>query len=72
MAGTPTATVSGGISLVTTAPIATTLFLPIVTPAFMTALLPMMALSSIVTPINFPLGGSVSYTHLTLPTICSV
>ena len=57
MAGTPTATVSGGISLVTTAPIATTLFLPMVTPAFMTALLPIIALSSIVTPINFSLGG---------------
>ena len=66
--------------MVTTAPIAITLFLPIVTPAFMTALPPIIALSSTVIPINFSLGGygsfvnvafgpmTVSYTHLTLPT----
>jgi len=56
-AGTPATTVLSGTFLVTTAPIATTLFLPIVTPAFMTDLLPIIALSSHVTPINFRLGG---------------
>ncbi len=39
-----------GTSRVTTAPIATTLFFPTVTPALMTARDPIMALSSIVTP----------------------
>ena len=44
-AGTPITTVSGGTSLVTTAPIPITLFLPIVTPALITARLPIIALS---------------------------
>ena len=46
-------TVSEGTSFVTTAPIATTLFFPILTPALITALLPIMALSSIITPTSF-------------------
>ena len=51
----------GGTSLVITAPIATTLFSPTVTPAFITALLPIIALSFIVTPTNFSLGGNGSF-----------
>ena len=49
--------------MVTTAPIPTTLFLPIVTPALMTALPPITALSSIITPANFSLGGYGSFVN---------
>ena len=52
---------SGSTSFVTTAPIATTLFFPIVTPALITAPLPIIALSSTVTPTNYSLGGNGSF-----------
>src|SRR5439155_12038169 len=63
LAGTPTTTQSGGTSFVTTAPIATTLFLPIFTPALITALEPMTTPSSIVTPIIFLLAGYGSFVN---------
>ena len=50
-------TVLGGTSLVTTAPIATTLLRPILTPALIIAPPPTTALSSTVTPTIFLLMG---------------
>ncbi len=45
VAGEPMTTEFSGTSLVTTAPIATTLFFPTVTPALLTAPAPIIALS---------------------------
>ena len=56
-AGTPSTTFPGGTSFVTTAPMATTLRLPTVTPALITARAPITAPSSMVTPIILLLGG---------------
>src|SRR5687768_1155515 len=57
LAGLPITTVSDGTSFVTTAPIPTTAFFPIVTPGFITALAAIIAPSSTITPIIFGLIG---------------
>src|SRR5881628_2520789 len=56
-AGWPMTTVSGGTSFVTTAAIATTLFLPTRTPGLKTDLPPIISPSSTTTPIIFGLIG---------------